>query len=159
LLEQERVKAEKRRIAEEAERRRREAEEARRQAEEARLRAIELQRQQAATKLQASLARIRPQRRFQSIRKHVKTLQAHLQRRTSCHAPEVLNAARREYHARREKEVEWEEIVGFDAAITEDMLKRNLNRVEIQSPTVMTRIKIADVVAELREINRIEVRI
>jgi len=158
-LEKERQEAERRRVLEEQERIRRAAEEARIRAEEARLQAIARKREQSAMKLQGAIRRLFPRRLHVSRCGQGGTprLQALVRRRIPCAVPDVLRQARRVEFQWREENADFDEIVGIQTAVNEDMsMRKKAKRVEIRPANDTNNVLLQAMVAELKEIDRID---
>ena len=158
-LEKERQEAERRRILQEQERIRREAEEAQRRAEEARLQAIARSREQGAVRLQCAIRRVflRPPHVFRCGQGGAPTLQAFVRRRIPCAVPIVLVHARRLEFEWREKNQDFEEIVGIQKVLDDDMsMRKKAKRIEIRPAGDTRRLLLKTVVAELKEIDRFD---
>lgn len=158
-LEKERQEAERRRILQEQERIRKDAEEAQRRAEEARLQAIARNREQGAMRLQCAIRRIliRPLHVFRCGQGGAHTLQAFARRRIPCAVPNVLVHARRLEFEWRQKYEDFEEIVGIQTVVDEDMsMRKKAKRIEIRPAGDTRRLLLKTVVAELKEIDRLD---
>jgi hypothetical protein len=158
-LEKEKQEAERRRVLQEQERIRRDAEEAQRRAEEARLQAIARNREQGAMRLQCAIRRtfLRPLHVFRCGQGGAHTLQAFVRRRIPCAVPNVLVHARRLEFEWREKNENFEEIVGIQTVVDEDMsMRKRAKRIEIRPAGDTRRLLLKTVVAELKEIDRLD---